>query len=112
MCSSDLKGAAESKLQLEMPMRPEACFLLLLSAAALLKMVLAPGRAQPGRSRDIGREVAVPRHLEDGEEFSLPVVKLIEYGQKLFTANWTVQEGAGRPLTKGTGAPPSMSWRR
>src|SRR5438552_3003971 len=88
-----------------MPMRPEACFLLLLSAAALLKMVLAPGRAQPGRSRDIGREVAVPRHLEDGEEFSLPVVKLIEYGQKLFTANWTVQEGAGRPLTKGTGAP-------
>jgi hypothetical protein len=30
---------------------------------------------------------------------------LIAYGQKLFTAMWTVQEGAGRPLSKGTGAP-------
>ncbi len=54
---------------------------------------------------DIGREVAIPRHLRDGEEFFLSVTELIAYGQKLFAANWTSQEGAGRPLVKGTGAP-------
>lgn len=53
----------------------------------------------------IGAEVAVPRHLQDGEEYQLPLRALIDFGQKLFTANWTIQEGAGRPMTKGTGAP-------
>jgi hypothetical protein len=53
---------------------------------------------------NIGREVAVVRHLQDGEELSLPVTKLIKHGEKLFTANFTIEEGAGRPLTKGTGA--------
>src|SRR6184192_4158223 len=53
----------------------------------------------------IGREMAVPRHLQDGEEFTLSTKALIEHGRTLFTANWTVQEGAGRPLSKGTGAP-------
>ncbi len=55
------------------------------------------------RSSKIGHEVAVPRHLQDGEEYDLPLPKLVEFGRKLFTAAWTVQEGAGRPLTKGTG---------
>jgi len=53
----------------------------------------------------IGREVAIPIHLQDGEEYQRPVRSLIEFGRKLFTARWTVQEGAGRPLTKGTGLP-------
>jgi cytochrome c peroxidase len=53
----------------------------------------------------IGREVAVPRHLEDGEEFSMPLRDLIAHGKRLFTAVWTVEEGGGRPQTKGTGAP-------
>jgi cytochrome c peroxidase len=53
----------------------------------------------------IGSELAVPRHLQDGEEFRTPLHDLIAHGQKLFTASWTVQEGAGRPLTKGTGNP-------
>jgi hypothetical protein len=52
----------------------------------------------------IGREVAIPRHLQDGEEFNTPLNRLIEYGSQLFTAKFTVQEGAGRPLSKGTGA--------
>src|SRR5207302_1569066 len=52
---------------------------------------------------EIGREVSVPRHLQDGEEYHIPLHKLIEHGQKLFTANWTIEEGGGRPLTKGTG---------
>src|SRR5215813_8148600 len=53
----------------------------------------------------IGQEVAVPRHLQDGEEFTTPLAKLLAHGQLLFTANWTIQEGGGRPLTKNTGTP-------
>lgn len=51
----------------------------------------------------IGQEFSVPRHLQDDEEFSLPLPKLLEHGRLLFTANWTEQEGGGRPLTKGNG---------
>lgn len=53
----------------------------------------------------IGREVAIPRHLQDGEEYEVSIHDLIAYGEKLFTASWTSQEGAGRPLSKGTGNP-------
>ncbi len=53
----------------------------------------------------IGREVAVPNHLADGEEYSIPLKDLLAHGRKLFTAVWTIQEGGGRPLTKGTGNP-------
>jgi hypothetical protein len=49
--------------------------------------------------------VAVSTHLQDGEEFTLPLDVLLAKGRALFVANWTVQEGGGRPLTKGTGAP-------
>ena len=53
----------------------------------------------------IGREVAVAVHLRDGYEFDLSLRDLVEHGRRLFVANWTSQEGAGRPLTKGTGDP-------
>jgi hypothetical protein len=53
----------------------------------------------------IGREVAIPRHLQDDEERTLPIRALIRFGEQVFRAAWTVQEGAGRPLVKGTGAP-------
>jgi hypothetical protein len=52
----------------------------------------------------IGREVAIPRHLDEGDEFRISVRSLVEHGRRLFAANWTSQEGGGRPLTKGTGA--------
>ncbi len=52
----------------------------------------------------IGREVAIADHLRDGEEFMVPLPELLAHGQELFAANWTSQEGAGRPLSKGTGA--------
>ena len=52
----------------------------------------------------IGREVAVPRHLQDGEEFTVSLQDLLAHGRRLFTAVWTIEEGGGRPLTKGTGA--------
>src|SRR4029077_7514563 len=63
---------------------------------------------QDGRSQ-IGREVAVPRHLQDGEEYQLTIAQLIAFGKKLFTAKWTSQEGEGRPNTKGTGPAPPLS---
>ena len=53
----------------------------------------------------IGQEKSVPDHLADGDEFAVPLAKLIAHGQQLFTAVWTSQEGGGRPQTKGTGAP-------
>src|SRR5439155_19452254 len=53
----------------------------------------------------LGREVAVPAHLRDGDEFTVPLEALLAHGRMLFDARWTDQEGGGRPLTKGTGRP-------
>ncbi len=53
----------------------------------------------------IGREIAVPEHMRDGDEFRVSQRRLLEHGKLLFDAPWTTQEGGGRPLTKGTGAP-------
>src|SRR5215467_6564036 len=53
----------------------------------------------------LGQEVAVPVHLQDGQEFQLTAAQLAAFGKTLFTAMWTSQEGAGRPMTKGTGNP-------
>jgi hypothetical protein len=53
----------------------------------------------------IGQEVAVPVHLQDGQEFQMTPAQLAAFGKTLFTAMWTSQEGAGRPVTKGTGNP-------
>ena len=52
----------------------------------------------------IGSEVSVPVHLQDGQEFSTHLKTLLKFGESLFTANWTIHEGGGRPGTKGTGA--------
>jgi cytochrome c peroxidase len=59
---------------------------------------------EPDPEDMIGREVAIPVHLRNGEEFRMPIARLIEYGKTLFTARWTGQEGQGRPFAKGTGA--------
>jgi hypothetical protein len=61
-----------------------------------------------GRSQ-IGKEVAIPRHLQDGEEYQITIPQLIAFGEKLFTAKWTIQEGEGRPNIKGTAAGPPLS---
>lgn len=53
----------------------------------------------------IGKEVAIPAHLRNGDEYTLSTRELIKFGKELFMARWTSQEGAGRPLTKGTGNP-------
>lgn len=61
--------------------------------------------ATSASGQQLGREVAVERHLADGEEFALRRRALIAHGQLLFEAVWTGQEGGGRPYTKGVGAP-------
>lgn len=57
----------------------------------------------------IGQELSTPEHLQDGQEYDLPVSQLIRFGEKLFSAKWTIQEGAGRPNVKGTGNGPLLS---
>jgi hypothetical protein len=37
--------------------------------------------AQSSKTLQIGREVAIPRHLQDDEEFSIPPKDLIEHGK-------------------------------
>lgn len=74
---------------------------ILLAVASLLTVTLLRSQS----STEIGREVAIPRHMADGEEFDRSIPDLVAYGKKIFQAHFTVQEGAGRPLTKGTGAP-------
>ncbi|HZS53152.1 MAG TPA: di-heme oxidoredictase family protein [Bryobacteraceae bacterium] len=70
--------------------------------AAFSLLLVFRGSAQD--QSEIGREVAVPHRLQDGQEFDLSILELIRYGKKLFEARFTSEEGAGRPLTKGTGA--------
>jgi hypothetical protein len=72
-----------------------------LIAALLFLPALAVGQDSAAK---IGREVAIPTHLQDGDEFNVSLRRLIQYGAQLFNAKFTVQEGAGRPLSKGTGA--------
>jgi len=60
---------------------------------------------QPSADWQPGREVAVPVHLQDGEEYTTPLPKLLKAGAQIFNAVWTPQEGGGRPLTDGTGNP-------
>lgn len=67
----------------------------------VLSSVLATSNGQT----EVGSELAIPHRLQDGDEFNLSITALIRYGRKVFDAHFTLQEGAGRPLTKGTGAP-------
>lgn len=55
------------------------------------------------RRLSIGLELGMPERLADDEEFKLPLAQLLEHGRRVFSANWTVDEGAGRPLSKGNG---------
>lgn len=83
-----------------------AGFLKIAPSVLALCAVFAPlGAHAQGSESQIGREVAIPKHLEDGQEFTISVSQLINYGASLFSARFTSQEGAGRPLTKGTGNP-------
>ena len=73
-------------------------------ALAVLCVLYIAAIATVHSQSPVGREVAIARHLQDGEEFSIPLRDLLAHGQRLFTAVWTIEEGGGRPLSKGTGA--------
>ena len=80
------------------------CFAVVLPGFVCVQVLaLASAREERQRASEIGREIAIPRHLQEDEEFRLPMLEVIEHGRRLFAANWTDQEGGGRPLTKGTG---------
>src|SRR5262249_46647484 len=84
-----------------------------IAVLAMSKLVFGQAPAQrptanpqgEAHKSSIGREVSVPTHLRDGQEFTLPLSELLSHGRLLFNATWTEQEGGGRPLTKGTGRP-------
>jgi hypothetical protein len=69
--------------------------------------VILPALSQ--RIASIGKEVAVEAHLRDGQEYELSIPQLVRFGEGLFAAKWTIQEGAGRPDVKGTGSGPRLS---
>jgi len=54
-------------------------------------------------AQQIGEEVSSYERLENGEEYTVSPRELIRRGEAAFSAQWTSQEGGGRPLTKGTG---------
>src|SRR5437867_8177582 len=78
----------------------------LYGCALVLWIALPLANAQ---SNPIGREAAIPEHLQNGQEFRVSLPTLLEFGKQLFTANWTIQEGQGRPLAKGVGTPTPLS---
>ena len=84
--------------------RPVGMRLLAGSISFLLLAVLVVAGDQQPVTR-IGQEVAVPQHLQDDQEHVIPLSQLLAHGKKLFMANWTEQEGGGRPQTKGNGVP-------
>lgn len=70
-------------------------FVLLAQASSLL--------AQP--STEIGVEVSQRERLADGDEFDMPLDELLRRGQSVFEAEWTPQEGGGRPAMTGARNP-------
>ncbi|MFM7297952.1 MAG: thiol oxidoreductase, partial [Planctomycetota bacterium] len=69
------------------------------TVSALAALLLA----STASAQSIGQEVSIRSHLAEGTEFSTSLSRLLRHGRELFSANWTTQEGAGRPLTDGTG---------
>lgn len=74
------------------------------SCVLLPFFLLCPLAAQQTRAT-IGKEVSEYIRLEDGDEYQLPLLELLDRGKRIFTAMWTGEEGGGRPLSKGTGNP-------
>lgn len=59
----------------------------------------------PALGQELGSELAIPKHLADGEEFTKKLKKVLDHGDEVFAAQWTKNDGQGRPLTGGTGNP-------
>lgn len=59
----------------------------------------------PAAASEIGRELSSYERLEDGEEYEIALRELIRRGEAAFRAEWTPQQGGGRPFSKGVGTP-------
>ncbi len=79
----------------------------IVAVVVLFLAVLVEGLSQA--TSMIGKEVAVLVHLKNGEEYDVSTARLIQYGEKLFSAKWTIQEGEGRPNVKGMPTGPRLS---
>lgn len=82
--------------------------IILLLIIAFSPIVEAGGRHHHHSNHNhgpIGSEISAKNRLSEGDEFRINPFRLIEIGKEMFAADWTIQEGAGRPLTKGVGAP-------
>jgi hypothetical protein len=76
--------------------------------ATLFLVALACGPLPSASAVDdveIGQEISTQRHLKDGEAAKMSPLELLAHGRNVFNAMWTIQEGAGRPQSKGTGLP-------
>jgi len=51
----------------------------------------------------VGLETSGYVHLANGDEFRLSIHEVLERGRQAFEAQWTSQEGGGRPFTNGVG---------
>ena len=79
--------------------------LLVVLCALMASWPMTIGYVLADQQSGIGLELSTPVHCQDRQELSIPLEVLLVHGKLLFTANWTDQEGGGRPLTKGTGRP-------
>jgi cytochrome c553 len=77
---------------------------VVLVALLMLGALVAPIPVSAQTADLIGKELSVPQHLQDGQEFQTSLPNLIAFGSQLFSARWTTQEGQGRPQAKGTGS--------
>ncbi len=69
---------------------------------AAITLLLAPGALL---FAGIGEERSSYERLENEQEYAVGVRELLRRGAAAFGAQWTADEGGGRPLTTGTGAP-------
>jgi hypothetical protein len=95
-CGGPTESSTEAITQAQSAVIPEEAIALPPSAAEEL-----------ASSAVIGREVGVAEHLRNGDEYRRSVSQLLRHGRTLFEAVFTPQEGGGRPLSKGSGAPVS-----
>jgi hypothetical protein len=78
-------------------------FVVFLALSCSFSFVNAGNCGYTGHST-LGEEVAV-RHLHDGDEHRVPITVLAKQGATLFADDYSEQDGAGRPVMKGTGRP-------
>jgi len=71
--------------------------------ATLVGLVFGADLNSQASNFQIGREVAVITHYGDDHGTLSSTRAVVNHGRLIFNADWTNQDGGGRPLTKGSG---------